>query len=200
MSEGECRVLLTGLRGVGKSTLRGSLTDRLSMASRSVGDFMQEYCDSKLSSVQREQMSTLLSVEQQMEIGHQLVAEIRSHRRLVLETQSVIVGEFGTFFPAAPIFRKTGMDAVLVLEAPPAEILARRNRDTKRRLARYLEEPENEVGRQQELTKTYAISLAGSLAIPAFIISAAQAPEAVLQTALHAMHMVETEKTFEQGL
>lgn len=195
------RVLLTGLRGVGKSTIRAAVARALGFYHRSVGDFMEEFCLKNFPGITREEMQRKLTVDQQIRISYELVREIRVHPHLILEAQTVISDDFGILIPIQPIFRKAGFGCLILLEADPIVVHKRRLSDPyKIRARRYLNETTVEIAKQQDVARMHITALSVYLGINAFIIDNVGDEKIATTATLRAIETAHQENEFRKRL
>jgi adenylate kinase len=191
------KLLLTGVRGVGKSTV-GTLTAQTTgFPFWGISDLLRkELPDFAGSSYALRTMLEALPVQERAEVYHQVISVLRGLEHVILEMPIVECGPFGMMIPREPVLRLVPFDAFILLEADPSAIHKRRNaRPPKKQDPRFLTESATSIAAHQELCREMIICLGATLLTPVFIIpndnDPAHAVQAVVAATKAAQHDAE---------
>ncbi len=194
------RVLITGLRGVGKSTIGKLVSESLGWKWKSVGDFMLEYSKSVWPDIDREQLQEKLTTPVQLAICTELAKLIASFDNLIIEAQTVVSGDFGIMIPTDPVFGRTGLGCIILLVAKPKVIIERRAGDSKRRAGVFLSEKRETLALQQQLSMMFVIASSVKLGINSFVIDNSEEPSISTASVLNAICIAREEQEFVKKL
>ncbi len=148
------RIVVTGVPGVGKSTIMDGVSKITGMKIVNYGDVMLEIA--KGMGVKNRDEIRKLPAEKQREIQRRAGEEIGKMENVIIDTHMSIKTPSG-YLPGLPewVLREIKPSMLVLIEANPEDIYARRSRDTTR--ARDNESQES-IRIQQEINRSFATS------------------------------------------
>ena len=166
------KILLAGLRGVGKSAVGQLVAKDTGFPIHSLSDLLRkEFPDFMGSSSELRDMLEALSIQERAATYKRVICTLNTYERFILEMPIVECGDFGLMVPREPILRLVSFDVFALLEAEPAAIIKRRHvRPPKGQNPFYLEESAESIKIHQEIARQMLIGLGAVLARPVFII------------------------------
>lgn len=158
-------VVVTGTPGVGKSTVIARAIEKLRLAGIgyelvNYGDFMLRIAKDKAKVSDRDEMRKLpygLYQEIQKKAADD-IAHVAERRPVLLDTHCTVKKPEG-YYPGLPrwVLERLRPEAIVVIEAPPAEVLGRRTKDARRRRDKELLA---EIEEHQQLNRAIAMAYA----------------------------------------
>lgn len=182
------KLLLAGVRGVGKSTI-GMCVEKLNgMPFISISDLLRrELSGSSGASEPLYKILEELSPERRLAIYQKIIGDLQTLKDFILEMPIVERGAFGIMIPIEPVIRFVDFDALMLLESDQNLISERRrSRPPKKQDPLYLKESADEIGAHQTLCRYMLIAFGVTLARPVFIIKDVGSASATAQTILAA--------------
>ncbi len=148
------RIVVTGVPGVGKSTIMDGVSRATGMKIVNYGDVMLEIA--KGMGVKNRDEIRKLPAEKQREIQRRAGEEIGKMDDVIIDTHMSIKTPSG-YLPGLPewVLREIKPSMLVLIEANPEDIYSRRKRDTTR--ARDNESQES-IGIHQEINRSFAAS------------------------------------------
>jgi adenylate kinase len=158
-------VVVTGTPGVGKSTVISRAVEKLRSTGTdceviNYGDFMLKIAKKKAGVTDRDEMRKL-SFDIYQNIQKEAaddIARVAEHKLVLLDTHCTIKKPEG-YYPGLPrwVLERLRPVTIVVIEAPPAEVLGRRTKDAKRRRDKELLA---EIEEHQQLNRAIAMAYA----------------------------------------
>lgn len=175
------KILLAGLRGVGKSTVGQLVAEDTNFPIHSLSELVRkEFPDFIGSSSALRAMIETFSIQKRTATYQRVIHTLNTHENFILEMPIVERGDFGLMIPPEPILRLVLFDVFILLEAEPTAILKQRQaRPSKGQNPFYLKESTESIGIHQEVARQMIIGLGVVLAKPVFIIHNAGSPVTV---------------------
>ncbi len=163
--------LVVGISGVGKSTvIRRALKEmKKEIKWVNYGDLMLEVLKDMGVNVMRDEMK-FLPIEKTINLQEKVVQRIREMPGdILLDTHLALESPYG-YIPGVSSKAIANMDLaqIIVIEAPPEEIIKRRAKDTGKR--KRLHQTEEDIRRQLDVDRAMASSLAVLKGVPLKII------------------------------
>jgi adenylate kinase len=149
------RVVISGVAGVGKSTVLKSIEKSTSYDIINYGTLMFEMAK-EIKIIESRDELRKLSIETQINLQKKASAAIGQMEDVIVDTHMAIKSPRG-FLPGLPewVVRELKASAFFLLEADPYEIKKRRNSDPSRSRD---EETVDEIRTHQEVNRAYAIA------------------------------------------
>ena len=158
-------VVVTGTPGVGKSTVIARAIEKLRSAGIvyefvNYGDFMLKIAKDKANVSDRDEMRKLphgLYQEIQNKAADD-IARVAERRPVLLDTHCTVKKPEG-YYPGLPrwVLERLQPEVIVVIEAPPTEVLGRRTKDARRRRDKELLA---EIEEHQQLNRAIAMAYA----------------------------------------
>lgn len=196
------KILLAGLRGVGKSTVGQLVAKETGFPLHGLSDFLRkEFPDFSGSSSALRAMIETLPIQERTKAYQRVIRTLNAHKHFILEMPIVERGAFGLMLPREPILRFVLFDAFILLEAKPTTILKQRQaRPPRGQDPFYLEEPPESIEVHQETARQMLIGLGVTLAKPIFIIRNDNDPATTAQAIIKAIAITDDEAAFYMHL
>lgn len=150
------RIVVAGVPGVGKSTCMKAASEAKNLKIMNFGSMMMEGARKSGIKDRDELRSMDLSVQRKFQ--KMAADELAKMDDIIIDTHVLIQTPYG-FFPGLPIWvlEKLKPDIIFLIEASPAEIIARRRRDPTRKRD---EDSEEEVDLHQRMNRVAAVMYA----------------------------------------
>lgn len=151
------RVIVTGVPGVGKSSVMEGVSKAFSVPVVNYGSVMFEEAKARKLAESRDQMRKL-PAETQRQIQAKAAERIGAMTDAIIDTHCLIKTREG-YLPGIPMTVLTliAPHAVVLVEAPPAQIFARRGKDASRSRDA---DSEGAIAEHQELNRAAACAMA----------------------------------------
>ena len=119
------RIIIAGIAGVGKTTVLKKLLEKFDIEIVNFGDVMFEMAGVK----NRDEMRKL-PYERQLELQKKAAEKIAKKENIIIDTHSTIKTPYG-YLPGLPydVLKILNPKRIILIEASPEEILARRKKD-----------------------------------------------------------------------
>ncbi len=151
------RVIVTGVPGVGKSSVMEGVSKAFAVPVVNYGSIMFEEAQARKLAASRDDMRKL-PAEKQRQIQTMAAERIGAMSDAIVDTHCLIKTREG-FLPGIPmtVLALIAPHAVVLVEAPPAQIFARRKKDTSRS-----RDPDSEasIDEHQRLNRSAACAMA----------------------------------------
>ncbi|NPA86849.1 MAG: adenylate kinase [Candidatus Diapherotrites archaeon] len=160
---------VVGVPGSGKSTVIAEALKEISIPVVNYGDVFLEVARKKYGIEDRDELRRRLTAEEYKELHREAAKKVLEMARepIVLDTHALVVVKTG-FMPGFPKFvlDMLPISLIVIIEASPEEVLARRKRDARRRGGGL----EDNVSLHQELNRAAAVHYAIEKGASVYII------------------------------
>jgi len=150
------RIIVTGVPGVGKSTCMKAASKAKDLKMINFGDFMFEVAHDM--GIDDRDLLRKQPLERQKELQRRAAVKIGGMDEIIIDTHCLIKTDMG-YFPGLPswVVQRLEPVTIFLIEADPAQIIARRHKDGSRFRDRDTEEG---IAQHQDLNRMAAVAYA----------------------------------------